>query len=309
MSDFLDHLVTRSLGLTHPASTLQPRPLSLFETPAPPAAPFASALPSDDQPLDVSEAAPVVSAVRRARQPLSRGIEGARETRETGEPDAPSPQPRAVSGAPRMERSPRERPPVPAALPQAAVPPILPGKTPPAAPKTSPSAPRSSRRLAVEPAALSPEPPRAPAAPPIRLTTAPREPTGAHRPASAAPALEPAPRASWQAPREPSRTIERPSPLAGVRPLLEAPASLSAGQPAIEPLPAPLAMLQPRVEIAVPFSPALRPDEPAPVIQVTIGRVEVRATPPPSPASARRPPAPAVPTLDEYLRRRNRRDR
>jgi hypothetical protein len=49
--------------------------------------------------------------------------------------------------------------------------------------------------------------------------------------------------------------------------------------------------------------------EPAPVIHVTIGRVEVRAAAPAGPAPARRPSAPAVPTLAEYLRRRDRRDR
>jgi hypothetical protein len=74
----------------------------------------------------------------------------------------------------------------------------------------------------------------------------------------------------------------------------------------------PLTVLQPRVEIAPP--PLPMPAEPpaagpAPVIQVTIGRIEVRATPPPGAAPARRPAAPAAPTLDDYLRRRDRRDR
>jgi hypothetical protein len=49
--------------------------------------------------------------------------------------------------------------------------------------------------------------------------------------------------------------------------------------------------------------------EPAPVIHVTIGRVEVRAAAPAGPAPARGSSAPAVPTLAEYLRRRDRRDR
>lgn len=45
--------------------------------------------------------------------------------------------------------------------------------------------------------------------------------------------------------------------------------------------------------------------QPVPTIQVTIGRVEVRATPPPSvPSTPRQTPAPAVKSLDDYLRQR-----
>lgn len=44
--------------------------------------------------------------------------------------------------------------------------------------------------------------------------------------------------------------------------------------------------------------------QPLPTIQVTIGRIEVRATPPPTPSPAKaRPPLPAM-SLDEYLRQR-----
>jgi hypothetical protein len=45
---------------------------------------------------------------------------------------------------------------------------------------------------------------------------------------------------------------------------------------------------------------------PAPTIQVTIGRIEVRATPPPA-APARKEQKSAVMTLEEYLRQRSRR--
>lgn len=48
-----------------------------------------------------------------------------------------------------------------------------------------------------------------------------------------------------------------------------------------------------------------QPAQPVPTIQVTIGRVEVRATPRPSPpATQRQTPAPAVKSLDDYLRQR-----
>jgi hypothetical protein len=50
-------------------------------------------------------------------------------------------------------------------------------------------------------------------------------------------------------------------------------------------------------------APAVGP-EPAPTIQVTIGRVEVRATP--APATSRKPATePAVMSLEEYLRQRS----
>jgi hypothetical protein len=42
----------------------------------------------------------------------------------------------------------------------------------------------------------------------------------------------------------------------------------------------------------------------APTIQVTIGRIEVRATPPPAPSPQRQRVAPPVMSLDEYLRQR-----
>jgi hypothetical protein len=44
--------------------------------------------------------------------------------------------------------------------------------------------------------------------------------------------------------------------------------------------------------------------EPTSTIQVTIGRVEVRATPPPAKPTSEKHSGPAVMSLDEYLRRR-----
>ena len=72
-----------------------------------------------------------------------------------------------------------------------------------------------------------------------------------------------------------------------------------------------MAILQPQVTLyyeppasAPPEAPA-RP-EPAPTIQVTIGRIEVRATPPPAPPPQRQRSASPVMSLDEYLRQRAR---
>jgi hypothetical protein len=75
----------------------------------------------------------------------------------------------------------------------------------------------------------------------------------------------------------------------------------------VTPTPAGL-VVQPRVERAAPASLPEVPQAPAPAptIHVTIGRIEVRATAPQGAAApARRASAPAVLTLDEYLRRRD----
>jgi len=84
----------------------------------------------------------------------------------------------------------------------------------------------------------------------------------------------------------------------------------------IAPEPAPDAaptrtILQPRVE-RVEREPVLVPrDEPTPepVIHVTIGRIEVRATPASKPRVRERPATSPAVDLDEYLRQRARGDR
>ncbi len=48
---------------------------------------------------------------------------------------------------------------------------------------------------------------------------------------------------------------------------------------------------------------------PAPTIEVHIGRIEVRATPPPPPANQKSRPQPKLTSLDDYLRQRNGGDR
>lgn len=61
----------------------------------------------------------------------------------------------------------------------------------------------------------------------------------------------------------------------------------------------------PYIEPATPVlaGPTAKSD-PTPAIQVTIGRIEVRATPPPAPATRKERPKPPVMSLDEYLRQR-----
>lgn len=100
------------------------------------------------------------------------------------------------------------------------------------------------------------------------------------------------------------------------RPAREAP---FAPQPSLSPLtPAPL-LHGPPASVLAQLRAVLRPgpDEPstrvlwdeaappAPVIHVHIGRVEVRAAPPPPRPVRQSRPAPALQTIDDYLRRRN----
>ena len=47
------------------------------------------------------------------------------------------------------------------------------------------------------------------------------------------------------------------------------------------------------------------PTRPTPTIHVTIGRIEVRATPPPAQHAKKPNSAPPVMTLDDYLRQRS----
>jgi hypothetical protein len=60
---------------------------------------------------------------------------------------------------------------------------------------------------------------------------------------------------------------------------------------------------EPRALVAAIPPAVAAPPPPEPTIHVTIGRVEVRATPPAA-ADAPAPAAPAVVGLDDYLRRR-----
>ena len=61
-----------------------------------------------------------------------------------------------------------------------------------------------------------------------------------------------------------------------------------------------------RMEASTPDTPIAPPaSNSMPTVQVTIGRIEVRATPPPAPLPKTRRPTPPVMSLDEYLRQRS----
>jgi hypothetical protein len=88
----------------------------------------------------------------------------------------------------------------------------------------------------------------------------------------------------------PEQDIRGPEP----SPVLETPARVVV-QPHVTPYVEPAG--------PIPTGPVPRP-EPTPTIQVTIGRVEVRAMPPPATGSKIERPKPPVMSLDEYLSRR-----
>jgi len=89
------------------------------------------------------------------------------------------------------------------------------------------------------------------------------------------------------------------------RPGGESPRELRTEKP--QPQEAPVPRLQPRVTFAErqPFAPLREAPAPEPVIHVTIGRIEVRATAAPKAPARERPAARPAVDLDEYLRQRS----
>ena len=127
--------------------------------------------------------------------------------------------------------------------------------------------------------------------PPSVTTPVARSPIGATPPVTGMTTSWPAPRAVAAVDSIPAELEERPLPVRVVRP------------PALEPPPAPpgpAAVSESTRERSMTF-------DGRPVVEVTVGRIEVRVRPPVPPAAdrARRPggPAPAL-TLEEYLNRR-----
>jgi len=173
--------------------------------------------------------------------------------------------------------------------------------------------------------ALVPQPaPRQPRTSVLEVAPRPAEMPHAERPAAASPAskrVPPAPPAQRLAPVE---NTEDHEPRAAARPSAEEEvrrASPVAAATVLAPLTpggkAPATAVEPVVRVVQPAS--LRPapgtlraeqgagpaaPEPPPTIQITIGRIEVKATPPATPTSPKRPNMPPVMTLDDYLRER-----
>lgn len=325
MSDYLGHLAARSLDPERAA--VRPRLASRFE----PVAPWAPPVWPENREAATAPLETTAEGTAEPRGP-ARGFLSPNPRMESPEPVGEQPAP-ARSRRPRAmkeeeseltpEPSRREPPVRPLLLPE-------PPQPPAAEPALAPVQTRQTRRRAVvEELEASPEPRRREQpAHPLSLPEPSRPRTAALVPAYTPiapppdrrieavpvhPAIVPAkretplplspPRAGRAEPERVARPAERPSSSAEPRP---------ASPAALVPKPAPPAriVVEPRVALAPLMPPAvpapIRSTEvPAPTIQVTIGRIEVRATPPPAQPSRPRPPAPSAVSLEEYLRRRS----
>ncbi len=302
--DLFGSLAGRAAG---EATLLLPRPVSRF---APPPA----ALPPGGQGLEATplEAAPALGDARRAasgpaRAPAAAPLMVTAERPRSLEPAPGGPAPAAARppvdlaaeaggrGAPGRRRVAGE--PAAGGLEAREVPDPIAGTGDERAGATAGRSARRARRVApanadeAVPAALphAAPPMASPAPPPVAAAAAPvLEPAGARAapppPATLQPAVQD--RASPRRPRGPGR------------------------EPALPPLLAPRQPLRPVAAVRAPASvdaerrlaPA-QGEEAAPVIEITIGRVEVRAVTAAAPKAAPAPVRPRV-SLEAYLRRR-----
>lgn len=103
-------------------------------------------------------------------------------------------------------------------------------------------------------------------------------------------------------------TVRQEDRLAAIAPILPTATEL----PTLAPMPvrhSPTEMVKPQITpfiqpIKTTVIASTEPSQPTPTIQVTIGRIEVRATAPVNPLSTQARPKPPVMSLDEYLRQR-----
>lgn len=276
MFSYLDNLVARQLPET---AVIQPRPISLFE-PWPGTA-------SISPPPAIGEEETAVSSP--SIHPLPR----------PQTPRIPSP---TVPAAP-QPALPTLTPPAPQPASPSPLPP-----TPTLRPASSEPAPPPQKQPPVNdaPAAIQPSPPRQPVlAPPAPVNVTP---TSLHHRAEPPPAKETHPPViiREQITRL-KQVVESPAP--SIPPLVE-----TVREQPIQPSPPVKAAIRP--EQIKPFIPAngrpsnhqppvTPPPEPAPTIQITIGRIEVRATPPPPAKVEQKQPRTPVLSLDDYLRQRN----
>jgi hypothetical protein len=287
MTDFLDRLIARSLD---PGVVLNPRPLGWFERP-PLSVPriersadepadlptlahrIAAAPPNRVAPLAAQAAAPSspVTTTSPSTAPQSRAREPADPVRPVGSPPDRISRPRETPAAP---LSPAPRPQTSLALPSPEPPVGLPVP-----------ARRREGRASPLPATAADDRPK---------LLAEREPAQDH---AAAPSLRPPRRA--------------PTVVPGPAAIPAAPALL----PAVRPAPVHTGMSDPAAELQI--TPLLPPEKSRPreltaadaaptptTVQVTIGRIEIRAAVPAAPRAGRPRRQPAVMSLDEYLKQR-----
>lgn len=277
--DFVAHLLSSNLNLSvstgganaSAPAPVQPRPLGRFEP-----LPGTNWLPMEETTAeDVQESldVPLISPER----PLDNRLPATPMPRRFS---TDIPQPGPASPAPPNEQ--HLAPPEPALVRfEPAVPPTTEHETP--------------IRAAPKPAVLAPAPEWAPTAPP---------PVG-HGPESAPPTQPQRPVVVNSSPREPT------PPSFAVQPRTSVPENVftSPTPPQSAPplAPAPLPSEARSSQRDVP--PVSQPAPPETLVNITIGRVEVRLNPLPTPSPAQLPARPRVISLEEYLKRRERGER
>lgn len=280
MSDFFSRLAARALG---PEPAVRPRLPGLFE-------PTGLAVPALVEPAS--------GRTEEESPSLEPAVERHEVVRRVG---APPPPPLLGSVAPALPASPapEERRSLPPPVRTDAVTAVSP-----------PSGPVSSLPWGdVEPPALPPRLPSAETPGPVAPPPAPALPVGAPpevrirelvSPGVAGPSAPPA-----MVPASPGaerRVVERRVVERRVEPG-DAPAV--GGKPAPDPPAPPVAaprVVRREAPGEVPVTPSPAPPSPSPAVRVTIGRLEVRAAPPPPARPARRA-ASSVMSLEDYLKR------
>ncbi|MGH9429915.1 MAG: hypothetical protein ACRD3T_00065 [Terriglobia bacterium] len=275
MSDFLAHLAARSSGS---GEIIRPRVASLFEPLPSPVGPIGlgGGFPTASEPFVTERPVFEESEARVSAERSASPVAGLSNARTEGRPDERLPQGRL----PTRDFASLPRPGVQLVAEEALS--QLPGSEAPW--------PRSAGNVVRVSAALPAESPgdRAPSSLQTpKLGSDRKPPAGDSREAR-------------------SQGPEHKPPLDGNRDPDSRPSELSLLS---RPNPAD-AILQPHLKAAPqtdhPWPKRARPAvEPEPTIQVTIGRIEVRATSTPAPASAKERQVPRVMSLDEYLQRRS----
>ena len=310
MADFLGNLVTKSMGK---AEEIRPRLPSLFEPPAAQAdrGPAAAGPAAVESPPVQLEAAAQAAPPAKPEQELSAPAARPRMPRA---PARPSPR-HVAQPAGDSADEPTLAAPRPAATAHQATTPAA--ETASSAP--SPAQARQEIRPAPDlewppgeseyselpirrgpgPAMLGPTSEAAAGQPaePARSMTLTLPSTHPVPPGTPGPPLRPAREAPCKEPTAPRRSSRLETGSDGV------PAQAKA-RPVPDPAGAPAVVARPQVIPASTAGPT-PVAEPAPTVQVTIGRIEVRAMPPLATQPKAQRSGPAVMTLDEYLRQRN----
>ncbi len=264
MNDFLSHLVAKSVGAT---DVILPRPASLFETAVPGTAVPGTAVTTADaanfEEETILESSPAKPRRRASARPSSTITPSLSPAEDTAHSMMMPP---AVSASPAPERLP-----------------LQPGT---ARPPHRPVSPETEATL--------------PPAPAITPLMAERVITETRLVERAEPPQTRPPKAEQPATVPPITTIPAPAPSSS-GPLLDRERS-AATQKIIVTKTRPFTPPQTPAPLPSP-PPAAAAAPPAPAIHVTIGRVEVRATPPAAKERPHRSQSPVM-SLDDYLRQR-----